>query len=392
VGFGRVFGAEMENPCMNKKFTPRSVWPLLKQSFKGFSEDKVPKLSASLAYTTIFSLAPMMIVLISLAGFFLGREAVTGQLFHQISGLVGTESAAQVQDMIKNASLSGKSTISLIIGIVTLLIGATSMFGEMQDSINGIWGVKVHPKAGFKAVVINRLISFGMVATLGFLLLASLVATSLIEGLGSRLQHAMPGVSVAVLYIINLVLTVGITTVLFAGVFKLLPDVKNRWKDVWIGAGMTAILFLIGKFLIGLYISKSDLASTYGTAGSLIVLLVWIYYSAFILYFGAEFTKHYLVAYGPGIQPNQYAVAMDGAIVPSAEPKKQPQTQPLAPADPQQPWRTRSYPSLSVSNNGPRDPQLAHEDISRKGTHVGPVKAVAVAIVAAIAGALRKAR
>lgn len=378
---------------MNKKFTWKSVWPLLKQSFTGFSEDKVPKLSASLAYTTIFSLAPLMIVLISLAGFFLGREAVTGQLFHQLSGLVGPKSAAQVQEMIQNASLSGKSTISLIIGIVTLIVGATSMFGEMQDSINGIWGVKVHPKAGIKAVIANRLVSFGMVATLGFLLLASLVATSVIEGLGGRIQRAIPGVSVVLLYIINLVLTLGITTVLFAGVFKVLPDVKNRWKDVWIGAGFTAVLFLIGKFLIGLYIAKSNISSTYGSAGSLIVLLVWVYYSAFILYFGAEFTKHYLVSYGPGIQPNQYAVPMQGSIVASAEPKKQPQTEPLVPADPQQPWRTRQYPQLAVSGvNGPRDPQLAHADPARKGTKVGPVKAVLVAGVAALASLLHRGR
>ncbi|RYD46154.1 MAG: YihY/virulence factor BrkB family protein, partial [Verrucomicrobiaceae bacterium] len=270
---------------------------------------------------------------ISVAGFIFGQEAVSGQLFGQISGIVGKESAAQIQEMISNASLSGKSTVSLIIGIVTLLIGATSMFGEMQDSINGIWGIKVHPKAGIKAVIKNRLLSFGLVGTLGFLLLVSLAATAVVEGLGARLKNIFPGASVVIFYIINLVLTLGITTVLFAGIFKVLPDAKIKWKDVWVGSAATAVLFLVGKFLIGLYISKSNVGSTYGSAGSLIVLLLWIYYSSFILYFGAEFTKSYLVSYGPGIRPNEYAVPMEGSVVASAEPKKQPQTEPLRPAE-----------------------------------------------------------
>ena len=378
---------------MNKKFSWKSVWPLLQQSFKGFSEDKVPKLSASLAYYTIFSLAPILIVIISLCGIFLGQEAVSGQLFGQIKGIVGAGSARQIQEMIQNASLSGKGPLSLVVGIVALLIGATSMFGEMQDSINGIWGLKVHPKAGIKAVIVNRLLSFGMVATLGFLLLVSLAATAVVEGLGNRLMARFPDVSVVLFYILNLVLTLAVTTVLFAGIFKVLPDAKIRWRDVWVGAGATAVLFLIGKFLIGLYISKSNVGSTYGSAGSLIILLLWIYYSAFILYFGAEFTKQYLVAYGPGIQPTPYAVPMEGSIVASAEPKKQPQTQPLVPADPQQPWRTRQYPRLAFSGaNGPRDPQLAHADPVRKGTNVGPVKAVLVAAVAALAGFIRRSR
>jgi membrane protein len=377
---------------MNKKFSLKSVGPLLKKSMSGFSEDKVPKLSASLAYYTVFSLAPLLIVIISLAGFFLGQEAVSGQLFHQISGIVGQASAKQIQEMISNASLSGKGTVSLIIGIVTLLIGATSMFGEMQDSINGIWGIKVHPKAGIKAVIKNRLLSFGMVGTLGFLLLVSLAATTVVEGLGDRLKNIFPGGSVVLFYIINLLLTLATTTVLFAGVFKVLPDAKNRWKDVWIGAGATAVLFLIGKFLIGLYIAKSNVGSTYGSAGSLIVLLLWIYYSSFILYFGAEFTKHYLVEYGNGIQPNKYAVPMEGSIVASAEPKKQPQREPLVPADPQHPWRMRPYPVLAMSDGGPRDPLLAHADEKRKGTRVGPVKAIAVALVAALSGAIQRGR
>ncbi|GAA4322353.1 YihY/virulence factor BrkB family protein [Flaviaesturariibacter amylovorans] len=375
---------------MNKKFSIKAMWPLLKKSFKGFSEDKVPKLSASLAYYTVFSLAPLLVVIISLAGIFLGQEAAQGTIVTQMRGLIGEQSAGQVQEMVQGASLSGKSNVALIIGIVTLIIGATSMFGEMQDSINGIWGLKSNPKAGLKGMIVSRLLSFGMIVSLGFLLLVSLAATAVVEGLGERLQSVFPGVPVTLFYIINLVLTLGVTTVLFAGIFKVLPDAKIQWKHVWVGAAFTAVLFMIGKFLIGLYIGKSDVGSTYGSAGSLIVLLTWIYYSSFILFLGAEFTKHYLVEYGPGIIPDKWAMPMEGSIVASAEPKKQPATAAPVPADPQQPWRTRPYPGLAVS--GPRDPHSAHADMSRKGTQVGGVKAIMVAMLAAMTGAIRRGR
>ena len=271
----------------------KGIGELLKESFRGFSEYKVPKLSASLAYYTVFSLGPLLIVIIFLTSIFLGREAVEGSIYAQIQGFVGDDAAKQIQDIIKNASITGKGTVAAIIGIVTLLIGATSVFGEIQDSVNDIWGLKPKPKQGWLKLIKNRLLSFGIIGSLGFLLLVSLAITAVVEALGKRLEAAFPNVTVVVFYITNLVLTLGVTTLLFAVIFKVLPDARIKWKDVWAGAITTSILFMIGKFAISFYISKSDVGSTYGAAGSLVILLVWIYYSSIILYFGAVFTKAY---------------------------------------------------------------------------------------------------
>lgn len=294
---------------MKKKLSFKGIWGALKDSFKGFSEDKVMKLSASLAYYTVFSLGPMLLVIISLAGIILGKEAVQGNIQHQIQGVIGADAAKQIQDILANASKSGKGTLSAIIGFVTLFIGATSMFGEMQDSLNTIWGLKPKPNAGLKAMIKNRILSFSLVGSLGFLLLVSLAASALVEGLNSRLKAILPDVTVVLFYIINIVIALGITAALFAVIFKVLPDAKIKWKDIIAGSIFTAILFMIGKFAITLYISKSDVGSTFGAAGSLVVLLVWVYYSSVILYFGAEFTKAYALKFGSTIHPNEYTVA-----------------------------------------------------------------------------------
>jgi membrane protein len=286
----------------------KDIGQAFKESFKGFSEDKVPKLSASLAYYTVFSLGPLLIVIIFLCSIFFGREAIEGSIYSQMTGFVGPEAAKQMQDIVKNAAISDKGTMAAIIGVITLLIGATSVFGEIQDSINGIWGLKPKPKAGFMKLIKNRLLSFGIIGSLGFLLLVSLAVTAVVEGLNDRLKDVFPGVTVVVFYIINLLITLGVVTLLFAVIFKVLPDAKLKWKDVWAGSTVTALLFMLGKFAISFYISKSDIGSTYGTAGSLVVLLVWIYYSSIILYFGAEFTKAWVVKYGSKIQPTEYAV------------------------------------------------------------------------------------
>jgi membrane protein len=291
-----------------KNLWVKGVGGILKESFKGFSEYKVPKLSASLAYYTVFSLGPLLIVIIFLCSIFLGREAVEGTIYTQIQGFVGDDAAKQIQDIIKNASITGKGTVAATIGIITLLIGATTVFGEIQDSINDIWGLKPKPKQGWLKLIKNRLLSFGIIGSLGFLLLVSLAITALVEGLSNRLKDVFPDVTVVVFYIINLILTLGVTTLLFATIFKVLPDAKIRWRDVWAGAITTSVLFMLGKFAISFYISKSEVGSTYGAAGSLVVLLVWIYYSSIILYFGAVFTKSYAVKYGEAIKPNDYAV------------------------------------------------------------------------------------
>jgi membrane protein len=294
---------------MGHKVTPKGIWEVLKNSFKGFGEDKVPKLSASLAYYTVFSLGPLLIVIIFICGIVFGREAIEGTIYHQMEGFVGPESAKQMQEIVKNAAID-KGGFAAIIGIITLLVGATTVFAEMQDSINTIWGLKSKPKLGIWKMIKDRLLSFGIIGSLGFLLLVSLGVTAIIEGLGNRLKDVFPDITVVVIYIINIIVTLLVTTGLFAVIFRVLPDAKIKWKDVLGGAIATSILFMIGKFLITFYISKSEIGSTYGTAGSLIVLILWIYYSSIILYFGAEFTKAYALKYGAAIQPSEFAVAL----------------------------------------------------------------------------------
>jgi len=318
---------------MGKKFSAKLLWASLKDSFSGFSDHKVTKLSASLAYYTTFSLGPLLIVIIFIAGKFFGTEAVQGSIYTQMKSFIGPNAAEQIQTIIKHAAISGKSGVAAIIGVITLLIGATTVFGEIQDSINSIWGVKAKPKAGITKLVMTRLLSFGMIASLGFLLLVSLAVTAIVESIGKRLEHMFPDVAVIVLYIVNLIITLGVTTILFAIIFKVLPDIRIKWKAIWPGAIATSILFMIGKFLISLYIAKSNIGSTYGTAGSLVVLIVWIYYSSIILYFGAEFTRAYALQKGVHIVPTEYAEWNDeapiaGAKSPLETPKKQPQLQP----------------------------------------------------------------
>lgn len=305
----------MENNQPRKKVTLKGLWSVLKETFKGFGEDKVPKLSGSLAYYTVFSMGPLLIVIIYLCSIFLKREAVEGTIYNQIQGFVGSDTASQIQEIIRNASLQGKKTVAAIIGIVTLLIGATTVFAEIQDSINGIWRLKAKPNKGLWLLVKTRLLSFSLIISLGFLLLVSLSVTTLIEGLNNKLRSIFPDVTIVVFYIINLVLNITIIALLFGMVFKVLPDAKIRWKDVMAGAIVTSLLFLLGKFGITFYISKSNVGSTYGAAGSLVVLLLWVYYSSIILYTGAEFTRAYAIEFGREILPNSYAVTTKQVVI-----------------------------------------------------------------------------
>ena len=293
---------------MKKKISFKGIWQVLKESFSGFSQDNVTKLSGSLAYYTVFSLGPLLVVIISLCGIFLGREAVEGKIFSQLDNFVGHDTALQLQEIIKNAFVGGKGKIAAIIGIITLLIGATTVFGDIQDSINRIWGLKAKPKRGWLKMLQNRFLSFSIIISLGFLLLVSLGVSAIIEALSTRLKAAYPDVAVIVFYIVDLLLTLIITALIFGVIFKVLPDAKIKWKDVMAGAITTALLFMLGKFAISFYIGKSNVGSTYGAAGSLVILLLWVYYSAIILYFGAEFTKAYAIKYGSEIHPNEYAV------------------------------------------------------------------------------------
>lgn len=295
-----------------KALSLKRLGALLKDAFEGFSEDKVPKLGGSLAYFTIFSLGPMLLVVIFLAGLFLGKQAVEGSLYEQVHQLVGPTAARQVQQLIKSASTSGGGGAAAIVGIVTLLIGATSVFTEIQDSINTIWHLKMKSNRGWRTMLLSRLLSFGLIAALGFLLLVSLAASALVEGLGGQLADVIPGGDVWLVIALSQAFTLLVATFLFAVIFKILPSAHITWRDVWPGAIATAILFMIGRFLISFYISTSDFGSTYGAAGSLVVLLVWVYYSSLILYFGAEFTKAYALRFGSGIRPKAYALLTTG--------------------------------------------------------------------------------
>lgn len=293
---------------MNKKAKLKNVWTILKEAAAGFSNDSVLKMSGSLAYSTIFSIAPLIIVVIFLADLFFGRQAIEGTIYGQIESFVGSDAALEIQNMIRNASLSGKSKGALVLGIITLILGATSVFGEIQDSINRIWGLKPKPKKGWVKMLLNRLLSFSVIGSLGFILMVSLVMNTIIEALMNRLQQLFPSVTVLLAYILNQVLILAVTTFLFGVIFKVLPDARIKWRDIIVGAFVTAILFIIGKFAITLYVSNSSIGTAYGAAGSLVIILLWVYYSSAILFFGAEFTKAYAVSRGARIYPNQYAV------------------------------------------------------------------------------------
>lgn len=278
-------------------------------TFKGFGEDRGLKLSASLAYYTLFSIGPLCLLLLSMVSIAYGQEASEGKIFGQLNGLLGADAAKQVQEIIKNISVSGQTTIALVIGIVTLIIGATSIFIEIQDSLNMIWKVKAKPKKGWLAFLKNRLISSSMIISLGFLMLISLIINGVIEAMMGWLgNYFAGGISAVVLIVLNLVVTFIIVTLLFGILFKFLPDAKIQWKHVRTGAIFTAILFMIGRYLIGLYITYTATASTYGASGAIMVILVWIYYSSVILYLGAEFTQVATEALGGHIEPAPYAV------------------------------------------------------------------------------------
>lgn len=288
-------------------------WKLLLSTFYAFTDDRGLKLSASLAYYTIFSLAPLLIMLIALASFISGDDAaVQGKIFSQINGLVGNEAALQIQEIIKKASIQPDTKWwGLVTGIITLFIGATGVFLEIQDSINMIWRVKAKPKRGWVQMLKNRFISFSLIISLGFLLLVSLVVSGLISAFQTRLMVILPDITVEIINVINFVITFFVVSFLFAIIFKFLPDVKIEWKNVRSGAFFTAILFILGKYAIGVYIETTGTASTYGAAGSIIVILVWIYYTSAILYFGAEFTQVYTEYSCGHIEPAEYAVSVE---------------------------------------------------------------------------------
>lgn len=286
----------------------KKYFKLLVEAGNEFVEDNVVKLSASLAYYTVFAIGPLLLVVISLAGLFFEQNDVTGKVYFQIRSLVGAEGADQILSIINNMQQENTAAKFSVIGVIILLFGATGVFADIQDSINYIWSIKAKPKKGWLKFLKNRLLSFSLVIGIGFLMMVTLTINTLTTALTDRLQQIFDDVAVIFFQVFNVVILYVIITCLFAIIYKVLPDAKIRWKDAMVGAGFTGFLFLIGKFLIGFYLGNSDISSTYGAAASIIIILSWVYYTAIILYFGAEFTKVYALNMGGGIEPYQTAV------------------------------------------------------------------------------------
>ena len=282
----------------------KGIWAFTKEVFDQFIDDKCPKLGAALSFYTIFSVAPIIVISISVAALIFGKEAARGELIAQIQGLVGYDGAKVIQTALKNAQYTHQSIVTILTGFVALVIGSTVVFVELQDSLNMIW--KIKPKPGrnmFKGLIRDRVQSFAMVLGTGFLLLVSLVVSALISSIDNYISESYFDIPKFLLDFSNIAISLLITFLLFMMIFKVLPDVHIKWKHVWVGALVTAALFVLGKYLIGLYLGTSTLSSTYGAAGSLVVFLLWVYYSAQILFLGAEFTQVYANKYGDGILP-----------------------------------------------------------------------------------------
>ena len=290
------------------KLSLKGLWQILKATGHDFINCRITRMSAALAYYTVFSIAPMLILIISLSAIFYGRNAIEGSIYEEIKSFVGDGAALQIQDLIKNATIARSNVFASGASIIALVLGATSVFGEIQDSINIIWGLKAKAKRGWIKILLNRLLSFSIIISLSFILLVSLIVSTVLDVLVDRLIHLFPGAAVYVAYSVNFLVTFIIITLLFGIIFKVLPDAKIKWRDVLTGSITTALLFMLGKFAISFYLGAKNIGNTYGAAGSIILILLWVYYSAVILYFGAAFTKHYAQFKGRRIYPNDYAV------------------------------------------------------------------------------------
>ena len=283
-----------------------TTWELLKETYKSWDEDRAPRLAAALAYYTIFALAPLLIIAIAVAALFFDEAQVRQNMLSQVGELVGQNARQAIEAMIEGARKPTAGLIATAIGVVTLLVAAGGLFGQLQDALNTIWEVQPKPGRGIWGILRDRVLSFAMVLGAGLLLLASLIIGTVLSAAGRFMGDA--GYQAWLWQTINLAVSFGITTVLFAMLFKILPDAKVRWRDVWIGAAATAALFSLGRFLIGWYLGQAATESTYGAAGSLVALLIWIYYSTQILFLGAEFTQVYARTYGSKIEPTENAV------------------------------------------------------------------------------------
>lgn len=288
------------NESLSPSLSPRFLLHMLKESGQEWLNDKVPRLGAALAFYSVLSVGPLLLIVIAVAGLAFGRDAVSGYLYEEIRNQVGDIGAQAIQAILASSANRSSGIVATLIGVGTLIVSATGFFAQLQDAMNVVWNVDENRKQHWTAFFRKRLLSFALIIGIGFLLLLSLVVSAALATLSAFVADYTPSFMT---HVLNHTVSFVVTTFMFAMVFKILPDVKIRWRDVWVGAAITAILFSLGKYLIGLYLGQSALSSAYGAAGSLIVLLVWIYYSTQIFFFGAEFTQVYSRYFGTEIQP-----------------------------------------------------------------------------------------
>jgi membrane protein len=289
------------------------MFEMLKRTLKEFLDDDCPAMAASMSYFTAFSLAPLLVLTLTVVGVFVDPADLRGHIHDQLATLIGADGARQVDEMVLSADLrADRGPVPTILGILALLFGATGAFGALQSALNRVWEVKPDPRrGGLKGFVGKRLLSLGMVGTIAFLLLVSLIVSAALSAFGDRLAGMVGGIPGTVMQVAQVAVSLAVVGILFAAIFKILPDARVAWRDVWVGALFTTILFVAGKFLIGFYLSRTDPGSTFGAAGALAVILVWIYYSAMIVFLGAEFTQVWSVDRGQGIQPEEGAVRVE---------------------------------------------------------------------------------
>lgn len=335
----------------------KTLFELLKVTFQEWQEDRASRLAAGLSYYTIFSLAPLLLVAITIVGFVMDPGQIEGELYNQIEDLVGQQGADMVRTMVDNAAASESKGLAAVVSVVTLLVGATGVFVALKEALNAIWDVRPGPGRGVRGVIKDRLLAISLIPGIGFLLLVSLIADTALSIISRYAADIFPNeLWLVAIRIISLVLSFGMVTLLFAVIYKVLPDAKIAWRDVWVGAAVTSLLFTIGRYAIGLYIGNSGTASAYGAAGALIVILLWIYYAAQILFFGAEFTQVYARRFGTQIQPGAGAVRLTD---------RQRAEQGLVPRDRrQQPTPRERRPRLA-------EPPIAQAQYVQKGKPLG---------------------
>lgn len=307
----KIIRRKIEDEPIKEKFNIKNVWKLFKETISNFMGNNPMIYCAAIAFYTIFSLPAIILIMIAVAGLIFGEDNVSGQLYDEINQAIGPESAETIQKIVQNSSTDDSSWISTIISIATLAFSATTVFVTLQTSLNKVWGMKPKPKTGIFKLVMDRILSFAMVSGMGFLLAVSLLLDTLIFLFSEWINQSFERISVLLVYLIEKSLSFAILILVFALLYKTLPDAKIRWKDTWFGAFITTILFIIGKFLIGIYIGNSEMGTTYGAAGSFVIILIWVYYSSIIVLFGAEVTQTFTRLFGDRIRPSSYAIKVE---------------------------------------------------------------------------------